>query len=81
MTPFTAIAFGLCASLSPFGAQDILQLGYLANNDCIIHAEIGDTHGESAVILGHDIGVEMIEGGAVIHIDGLMFVIPKTEGV
>ena len=80
MTPFTAIAFGLCASLSAFGDQDTIQLGYLANNDCIIHVEIGDTHGESAVILGHDIGVEMIEGGAVIHIDGLTFVVPKTEG-
>lgn len=78
---FTAIAFGLCASLSTYGSDDVLQLGYLANGDCIIHVEMGDTHGESATILGHDIGVEMIEGGAVIHIDGLMFVVPKTEGV
>ncbi len=81
MDGFTLLAFGFCAALTIDGNQDVVALGYVSSDTCIIRMEVGDSHGETVTINGHEVGIEMIEGGAVVHVDELQFVIPKTEGI
>jgi hypothetical protein len=78
---FTALAFGFCAALTLDGGQDIVAVGYVASGQCVVRMYAGDSHGDTVTINDHDIGIEMIEGGTVVHIDDLQFTIPKTEDV
>lgn len=77
---FIALAFSFCAAMTLNGGQDVIALGYVSHGKCIVQMEVGDSHGQTATINGHDVGVEMIEEGAIVHIDDLQFVILKTEG-
>lgn len=74
------LAFGFCAAMDLIGGQDVVALGYVSKGECIVHARFGDSHGDTVTINEHSIGIDMIEDGAVVHIDELRFVIPKTEG-
>jgi adenylosuccinate synthase len=78
---FVALAFGFCASVIQDEGQNVVALGYVSETTCVVRMEVGDSHGDTVTINDHDIGVEMIDGGAVVHIDDLLFVIPKTVGV
>jgi hypothetical protein len=77
---FVALAFSFCAAMAVIGNQDVVAFGYVSGKACIIHAYVGDSHGETVTINDHSIGIEMIEDGAVVHIDNLLFVIAKTDG-
>jgi hypothetical protein len=78
---FTALAFSFCAAIVQDGGADNVALGYVSNDKCEVMMIVGDSHGDTATINGHDIGVELLLDGAVVHIDDLQFVIQKTEGV
>lgn len=75
MTPFVALAFGLCAALSQ--EQTKVQIGYRVDKACVFQHEWDDkTYGW----LGdHRAFVEIIDGGAVIVIEDLEFVIMAFE--
>jgi hypothetical protein len=76
---FTALAFGFCAAVVLDDGQDVVALGYVASEHCVVRMYAGDSHGDTVNINDHDVGIEMIDGGAVVHIDDLEFVVPKTE--
>jgi len=78
---FVALAFSFCASMAMVGGQDVVAMGYVSGKECIVHMYIGDSHGETVTINQHSIGIEMLESGAVVHIDDLLFTIAKTEGI
>jgi hypothetical protein len=56
-----------------------MAVGYVSGNRCFAQVEAAEhaTH----VINGHDIGIEIIEDGAIVGIDTLRFVIVKTPNV
>lgn len=78
---FVALAFSFCAAMAMVGGQDVVAFGYVSGKTCIVHAYVGDSHGETVTINQHSIGIEMLDDGAVVHIDELRFVIAKTEGI
>ncbi len=78
---FVALAFSFCAAMDIIGGQDVVALGYISRDKCIVHARFGDSHGDTVTINHHSIGIDMIKDGAVVHIDELLFVIQKTDGV
>lgn len=77
---FVALAFGFCASLTSHGAQDLVALGYVSKDECVIRMIVGDSHGQAVTVNDHEIGVTILQDGAEVRIDDLRFVIPKTEG-
>jgi hypothetical protein len=78
---FVALAFSFCAAMATLGGQDVVAFGYVSGKECIVHAYVGDSHGETVTINDHSIGIEMLSEGAVVHIDDLRFTIAKTEGI
>ncbi len=78
---FVALAFSFCAAMAMVGGQDVVAFGYVSGKTCVTHAYFGDSHGETVTIGQHAIGIDMLDAGAVIHIDELRFVIAKTEGI
>ena len=78
---FVALAFSFCAAMSTIGGQDVVAFGYVSGKQCVVHAYVGDSHGETVTINQHSIGIDILESGAVIHIDDLLFTIAKTEGI
>jgi hypothetical protein len=78
---FVALAFSFCAAMATLGGQDVVAFGYVSGKECVVHAYVGDSHGEMVTINGHSIGVEMLAEGAVVHVDDLQFTIAKTEGI
>ena len=81
MDGFTALVFGFCAAVANIHGEELLDLGNVVAGECKTFAWFGDSHGETAVIQGHDIGVSMFEAGAEVTIDGRKFVVPKTQGI
>lgn len=75
---FVAMAFSFCAAMGADEGQQIVELGSIQDDKCIVRMIIGDSHGQTAEINKHEIGVEMLKGGAVVHIDDLQFVIVIT---
>ncbi len=78
---FVALAFSFCAAMATIGNQDVVAFGYVSGKSCVVHAYVGDSRGETVTINQHSIGIEMLESGAVVHIDDLRFVLAKTEGI
>ena len=76
MSLFVVLAFGLCAALSQ--EQTKVKIGYLSDHQCIFQHE-WDNH-TYGWLGDHRAFVEIIEGGAVIGIEDLEFVIPAFEG-
>lgn len=76
---FVGMVFGFCASVTTVHGEDVANLGYIKDGECIVQLVEGDTEGQMATIKGHEIGIQMIEDGAVIHIDDLLFVVPKAH--
>ncbi len=77
MEGFTALSFALCAQMVMVGGQDLVELGQTIAGKCETSLFIGDSHGETAPILGHDIGASMFDDGAEVFVDGLRFIVPK----
>lgn len=75
---FVALAFSFCAGMGLEEGSEIVQLGYVKEDKCVVAMIVGDSDGQTAEINGHEIGVEMLKGGAVVHIDDLQFVVVKT---
>lgn len=73
MDGFTLLAFGFCAAIASIHGQDVLDLGKVVAGECRTFAWVGDSHGNSAVIQGHDFSVSMFDGGAEVTIDGRKF--------
>lgn len=80
MDGFTALAFGFCAAIASIHGQPLVDLGQIVAGECQTFAWVGDSHGESAVIHGHDFEVSMFYGGAEVIIDGRKYIVPKTTG-
>ena len=80
MDGFSLLGAGFCAALAMIHGQPILDLGNVVAGECKTFAWVGDSHGETAVIQGHDIGVEILDFGAEVTVDGKKFFVPKTEG-
>ncbi len=78
MDGFTLLPFAFCAQMTIAMGQDLVELGQVIAGKCETDILIGDSDGETAPIKGHDIGVEMFDGGAEVSIDGRKFIIPKT---
>lgn len=76
---FTALVFGFCAMVSSEG--DSVELGYVSEDKCIVRVDIGNTHGQTATLNEHEVGIKMLEGGAEISIDDLRFVIQASKGI
>jgi hypothetical protein len=74
---FIALAFGLCARMIIGMGQDLVEVGKVVNGMCDTKYAFGDSHGETAPVYGHYIGVELFDEGAVVHVDDLKFVVPK----
>ena len=79
MEGFTALSFALCAQMVMAMGQELVELGQTVAGKCETHLLLGDSHGETAPILGHDIGVQMFDDGAEVFVDGLRFIVPKME--
>lgn len=74
--------YGFCALMGIVeGGSDVVKLGYVSEDKCIVQMISGDSEGQTDSINGHEIGVEMLEDGAVVHLDDLLFVITKTPDV
>ena len=80
MDGFTALTFGLCAALVNIHGQDVVELGNVIVGECTTFAYIGDSHGQTAVIQGHDIGISIEDELAVVFVDDRKFVLPKLSG-
>lgn len=80
MDGFTALAFGFCAALANIHGEIMIDLGQVVAGACDTFAWVGDSHGRTGSIRGHDFSVNMFEGGAEVTIDGKKFIVPKTEG-
>jgi hypothetical protein len=80
MDGFTALAFGMCAQMALAQGQDLIELGEVIAGTCETHVYLGDSHGQTAHIHGHDIGVTIFGAGAEVWIDGRKFIVPKTAG-
>lgn len=81
MDGFTALAFGFCAGLTMFHGSELLDFGQVVAGQCETFALIGDSRGETARIRGHDIATDFFEGGVVVSVDGLKFVVPRTSRI
>ena len=81
MDGFTALSFALCAQVVMSMGQDLIELGQTIVGKCETHILLGDSHGETAPILGHDIGVSVFDDVAEIFVDGVRFIVPKTTKV
>lgn len=80
---FIALAYSFCAAMGIEGNQDVIKLGYISNGECIVQMMLGGSKGpEDTITIGdHEVAIEMIDGGAVVHIDDLQFVVQKTEEI
>jgi hypothetical protein len=79
MEGFTLLPFAFCAQMAVAQGQNLVELGYVVTGECIVHLQIGDSHGETAWINGHDVGVSIFDQGAEVFIDGLKFIVPKLS--
>jgi hypothetical protein len=79
MEGFTLLPFMFCAQMAVAMGQNLVEFGYVVTNECIVHLQLGDSHGETAPINGHDIGVSIFDEGAEVSIDGLKFIVPKLS--
>ncbi len=77
MEGFTVLSFAICAQMVMAMGQELVELGQVVAGKCDTHLLVGDSHGETAQILGHDIGVSMFDEGAEVFVDGLRFIVPK----
>ena len=77
---FTLLAFGLCAAITEIHGTPVVELGGTIASKCETSVYVGDSHGEVANILGHDISVEILDDIAVVTVDGKKTVIQRTEG-
>jgi hypothetical protein len=79
LTSFTNLAYAFCAAIVAHGASDLVAVGYVSGHHCFVQVEAAEntTH----IINGHDIGIEIIQDGAIVGIDALRFVIVKTPNV
>jgi hypothetical protein len=78
---FTLLPFAFCAQIVMLDGQDLVDLGKVVAGICNTDILIGDSHGETAPIKGHDIGVAIFESGAEVWIDGLRYIVPKTARI
>ena len=81
MDGFTALAFGFCAAITMYHGTELIDFGDVVAGQCETFALIGDSHGQTARIKGHDIGVDIFDGGAEVVVDGLKFVVPRTSRI
>jgi hypothetical protein len=79
MEGFTLLSFAFCAQMAVAMGQNVVELGYTVVGECIVHMQLGDSHGETAPINGHDVGVSIFDEGAEVFIDGVRFVVPKLS--
>jgi hypothetical protein len=79
LADFITLAYSFCAAIVPAGGADLVAVGYVSSNRCFVQVETIES--TRKVIDGHDILVEIIEGGAVVGIDTLRFVVPKAPSV
>lgn len=76
---FVSLAFGFCVALTGPPERN-LDFGYLASGECVFHRyiELGEGFRYEQTILGHDVVVRGLEGGAEIKIDDLTFTVQET---
>jgi hypothetical protein len=86
MAVFTALAFGLCATLlqRPLFADnsyDVVGIGQLKQNgtqwDVFFHGNA--TGGEPTSLNGHAVAIQRWDDGMAISADGTRFFVPKTS--
>ena len=77
---FTLLAFGLCAAITEIHGSTVVELGGTIAGKCVTSVYVGDSHGETANILGREIGVEILDDIAVVTVDGKKSVIQRTGG-
>jgi hypothetical protein len=76
LADFITLAYSFCAAIVAAGGADLVAVGYVSSNRCFVQVETIES--TRKVIDGHDILVEIIEGGAIVGIDTLRFVVPKA---
>jgi len=78
MDGFTFLAFALCARMVIGMGQDLVEVGQVVNGSCESNYLFGDSHGDTAHVYAHDIGIMILEDGAEVTVDGLPRFVPKT---
>jgi hypothetical protein len=79
LATFTTLAHAFCAAIISAGPADLVAVGYLSSDRCFVQVEA--VRNMTQVINGHDISVEIIEGGAVVGVDSLRFIVLKASSV
>jgi hypothetical protein len=82
MPVFTTIAFGMCAYLSTgVGAQNrtLVMIGEIEMGVCNPMIFLPDSHGQKAMINGHEIGADVSDNGAKLYFDGKIFYFVKDS--
>lgn len=80
MDIFTALLFGMCASVTDPPNADAVLIGYVTSEKCEVSFGIGDTHGQTVSLGGHDYSVDIIDNGAILTMDGHQFLLKVTTG-
>jgi hypothetical protein len=73
---FVTLAYAFCAAIVPAGGADLVAVGYVSIDRCFVQLEAAES--TTKVIGGHDISIEIIKDGAVVGVDALRFVVPKS---
>jgi hypothetical protein len=79
LADFVTLAYAFCAAIVPAGGEDLVAVGYVSSDRCFVQLEAAES--TVKVISGHDISIEVVEGGAVVGVDALRFVVPKSPPV
>jgi hypothetical protein len=79
LVSFTTLADAFCAAIVPAGPADLVAIGYLSGGRIFVQVEA--VRNTTKVINGHDISIEMIEGGAVVGVDSLRFIVSKASSI
>jgi hypothetical protein len=79
MDGFTLLTFALCARMVIGMGQDLVELGKVVDGACDTRYLFGDSDGDTVSIYDHDIGVMLLDDGAIVTIDGVDKFVPKLS--
>lgn len=78
---FVTLSFGLCAVFLSYHGQTAAGIGQIKNAKCDPLVAMSPTHGERLSLNGHAVGVDAIENGYAVYVDGVRFLVRESKGI
>jgi hypothetical protein len=78
---YVTLTFGLCAVFLSYHGQTAAGIGQIKDGMCDPRLAMSPTNGERISLNGHAVGVDALENGYAVYVDGQRFLLRESKGI